>query len=174
MYNIQYLQIIQCACFKEWRRECIRVCTLSRCCHFLLYEYFSSVVLILIHQSLSIFKALAGLASLCDVCYARCLIGIGVRGCSGHHQHIDGKCVWISRDRNLEQQRAENRVTKYYKKCGKIALLKVLFICTVLKKTNPWIRACTQLTSTSVRIMFCTYKSKKLAQPAWRIAQTRL
>ena len=68
VHNIQYLHNIQCACFKEWRRECIRVCTLSKCCHFLLCEYFSSVVLILIHQSLSIFKARAGLASLCDVC----------------------------------------------------------------------------------------------------------
>ena len=102
VHNIQYLHNIQCACFKEWRRECIRVCTLSKCCHFLLCEYFSSVVLILIHQSLSIFKALAGLASLCDVCYARCLIGI--RGCSGHHQHLVGKSVRNSRVRNLEQK----------------------------------------------------------------------
>ena len=38
MYNIQYLHNIQCACFKEWRRKCLRVCTLSKCCNFLLCE----------------------------------------------------------------------------------------------------------------------------------------
>ena len=73
MYNIQYLHNIQRIYFKKWRRKCIRVCTLSKCCNFLLCEYFSSVVLI--HQSLSISKALAGLVSFCDVCYASCLIG---------------------------------------------------------------------------------------------------
>ena len=36
------------------------------------------------------------------------------------------------------------------------------------------ISASAQLASTSVQSMFCTYRIKKIAQPAWKIAQTRL
>ena len=41
-------------------------------------------------------------------------------------------------------------------------------------KTNSWISVSAQLARTSVQSMFCTYRSKRLARPAWKIAQTRL
>ena len=47
-------------------------------------------------------------------------------------------------------------------------LLLALFILQHACKTRNWIVASARLASTSVQSMFCTYRSKALAQSAWK------
>ena len=49
-----------------------------------------------------------------------------------------------------------------------------VFMLQFAQKTNSWISAISQLVSTIIEGRFCTHRSKILARPAWKIAQTRV
>ena len=69
----------------------------------------------------------------------------------------------------------KKRITNWY--CGEIALLDALFKLQCAFEKKSWISASAasaQLASKSVHSMFCTYKSKRLARPSHKKAQTRL